>query len=98
MVVATVTGRGMIHLPAELRKRFGISPGDKVEVRATKKGLVLERIPTLMEGFGEYPGIGRRIAEELLAEKKAELAREEHEIREDELRLRRRVRGKPLRV
>jgi len=98
MVVATVTGRGMLHLPAELRKRFGISPGDKVEMRATRKGIVLERIPTLMEGFGEYPGIGRRIAEELLAEKKAELAREEQEIREEETRLRRHVRGKPLRV
>ena len=88
----------MLHLPAELRKLFGISPGDKVEMRATRKGIVLERIPTLMEGFGEYPGIGRRIAEELLAEKKAELAREEQEIREEEARLRRRVRGKPLRV
>src|SRR4030067_452606 len=60
--VATVTGRGTLPPPAELRKRFGISQGDKVEMRATRKGIVLERIPTLMEGFGEDPGIGRGMA------------------------------------
>ncbi len=98
MVVATVTGRGMIHLPAELRKRFGISPGDKVELRAAKNGIVLERIPTLMEGFGEYPGFGRQWAREVLEEKKAELAAEEREIEKETARVGRRRRGATVRV
>ena len=98
MYTATVTGRGVIHLPSELRKRYGIAPGDKVELRATKAGIVLERIPRLLEGFGEFPGVGKRIAAELLAEKKAELAREEQEIREEEERIGRKTRGAPIRV
>ncbi len=95
---ATVTGRGMLHLPSDLRKRFGIRPGDKVELRPTKTGIVLERLPTWEEGFGEYPGIGRRIAIESLREKKAELAREEHSLREEEERIRRVRRVAKVRV
>ena len=73
----TVTGRGTIHIPAELGERFGIRPGDELELRPTKNGVLVERVPSLMEGSGKYPGLGKRIAIELLEEKKAELARSE---------------------
>src|SRR3990172_4779469 len=79
MYVATVTGRGMMHLPAELRERFGIKPGDKMELRATRYGIALERIPSLMEAFGRFKGVGETWARELLEEKRAELAKEEAE-------------------
>jgi|RifCSP13_1_1023834.scaffolds.fasta_scaffold62632_2 AbrB family looped-hinge helix DNA binding protein len=98
MVLATITGRGMMHIPADLRKRFGIRPGDKVELRPTREGILLERIPSLMEGFGKYPGIGKRIAIELLEEKKAELAREERALRAETERIRRSPRGENVRV
>ena len=86
----------MMHIPADLRKRFGIRPGDKVELRPTKEGILLERIPSLMEGFGKYPGLGKRIAIELLADKKAELAREERALRSEKGRNRRSPRGESL--
>ena len=88
----------MMHIPADLRKRFGIRPGDKVELRPTREGILLERIPSLMEGFGKYPGIGKRIAIELLEEKKAELAREERALRAETERIRRSPRGGKVRV
>jgi hypothetical protein len=53
-------------------------PGDKVHLRPEKGGVLLERVPTLAESFGKYPGDGRRWARELLEEKRAEL---ENEIR-----------------
>ncbi len=98
MYTATVTGRGVIHLPAELRKRFRISPGDKVDLRPTKDGILLERVPRWDEGFGEYPGLGRQWAIELLEEKKAELAREERNLAKEEARIRRLARGAKIRV
>lgn len=97
MTMATITGRGMMHIPADLRKRFRIQPGDKVELRPTRGGILLKRIPTLMEGFGQYPGIGRRIAIELLQEKRAELAREEQLLRKEEERIRRPLHGQAVR-
>jgi len=96
--IATVSGRGIVHLPAELRRRFHISPGDKVELRPGKEGILLERIGTLEEGFGRYPGLGRRWAIELLQEKKAELAREERNLAKEEARIRRLARGSKIRV
>src|SRR3990172_3749842 len=91
MQTATVTGRGTLHLPSELRKRFGIRPGDKVELRPTRTGIVLERIPTWEEGFGEYPGVGRQIATNSLKEKKAELAKGERRLRDPRRPVRRTV-------
>jgi bifunctional DNA-binding transcriptional regulator/antitoxin component of YhaV-PrlF toxin-antitoxin module len=88
----------MMHLPSELRKRYRLSPGDRVELRPTKRGILLERIPTLMEGFGQYPGLGRRMAQELLEEKRAELAREERELVQEEARVRRSGRGRKVRA
>lgn len=88
MHTATITGRGMLHVPSELRKRFRIRPGDKVELRPTKTGIILERIPRWEEGFGEFPKIGKRMATQWLAEKKAELAQEERLLRQDEERIR----------
>ena len=81
MSLATVTSRGNVLIPEHLRERFGIKHGDKIAMRPTKHGILLVRVETLMDRFGKYPGIGRRIAIELLEEKRAELAREERETR-----------------
>jgi len=76
MYTATVSGRGIIHLPAELRRKYRIRPGDKVDLRPVSDGIRLERVPTLEEAFGQYRQHGRNWARELLAEKRAELDRE----------------------
>lgn len=81
MYTATITGRGMLHLPAELRRRTRLKPGDKVDLRLSKDAIVMSRIPTLAEGFGLYSGLGRQMARELLEEKRAEMERELKEVR-----------------
>jgi bifunctional DNA-binding transcriptional regulator/antitoxin component of YhaV-PrlF toxin-antitoxin module len=70
----------MMHLPAELCRRYKLRPGDRVDLRPTKDGILLERIPSLMEGFGQYRGLAKKWAVESLEEKRAEIAREEAEL------------------
>lgn len=38
----TVTTKGRVTIPAELRKRFGIAPGQKVIFAATKSGILVK--------------------------------------------------------
>jgi len=41
MLVAKVLAKGQIVIPKEARKKAGISPGEKVEVRVTGEGIVI---------------------------------------------------------
>lgn len=45
MQITTVTIKGQITLPAEIRKKRGIKPGDKVQVREDKGEIKVEPIP-----------------------------------------------------
>ena len=78
--VATVTGRGMVHIPSALRKRYGIKSGDKLEFASGRDGIRIVRVPTLLESFGMDRELGLNFAYELLEEKKAELRREAEEM------------------
>ena len=49
---ATVTSKSMINIPASIRKKYGIKAGDKVVFLETDQGVVLVRVPPLMELFG----------------------------------------------
>ncbi|MEW6417387.1 MAG: AbrB/MazE/SpoVT family DNA-binding domain-containing protein [Nitrospirota bacterium] len=44
MPIARVLTKGQIVIPKELRKKANISPGDKVEVKMTKEGIVISPI------------------------------------------------------
>jgi antitoxin PrlF len=61
--VAKITSKGQITLPAELRERFGVGPGDSVEFIELRSGdvavLPLAKSPT--EIFGRGSGLGRGI-------------------------------------
>jgi AbrB family looped-hinge helix DNA binding protein len=59
---ATVTSKSMINIPAGIRKRYGIKAGDKVAFLETDEGLLLLRIPPLIELFGS----GREHKEDLI--------------------------------
>ena len=40
-MLARVLKKGQLVIPKELRKMTGISPGDKVEIRASEEGIVI---------------------------------------------------------
>lgn len=41
MLVAKVLEKGQIVIPKEARKKANISPGDKVEVKVTREGVII---------------------------------------------------------
>jgi AbrB family looped-hinge helix DNA binding protein len=79
-VEVTVGPQGRVVVPAPLRRRLGIEPGDVLVARAEDDRLVLERRAAILER------IRRRLAvvpahismvEELIAERRAEAEREQ---------------------
>jgi bifunctional DNA-binding transcriptional regulator/antitoxin component of YhaV-PrlF toxin-antitoxin module len=81
---AKVIEGGKLVLPAKLRRAAGIEPGDTVTVeleggvlRVLSLRAEIERIQKLMEPY--RPKDGRSIVDEFIAEKRAEVAREDAE-------------------
>lgn len=70
MSLVTVSAKGQVVIPAEIRRRLGIGPGTQLEI-VEEEGTIRVRIlralstSTLDEGFGmlEYRGAPRRLAE-----------------------------------
>ena len=78
-----VGDRGRVVLPAELRERLDISENDRLLARIEEDGSL--RIITTRAAWGSVQGIlnrmyphleGRSLADELIAERRAEAARE----------------------
>lgn len=77
-----VGAQGRLVIPVALRKALQLKPGDRLVARIVDEGLVLERRETvekrLRERFRHIPG-DVRLAEELIAERRAEAANEAEE-------------------
>jgi AbrB family looped-hinge helix DNA binding protein len=78
--------QGRVVIPAALRQAAGFKPGDTLIARVERDGrLVLETRESLLAGiqalFSHIPP-GVSLAEELIAERRAEAAREEAELAE----------------
>jgi len=43
MYRAKITSKGQVTLPAEFRSRLGLKPGDRIIIRETASGYVLEK-------------------------------------------------------
>lgn len=41
----TVSSKGQVTIPAEIRERLGIHPGDDVTFESTEEGYVLRKVP-----------------------------------------------------
>ncbi len=54
--LATVSGKGQVTIPAELRKKYGIRQGMKVEVLDAPTGLMLRPIPRIEDLAGVDAG------------------------------------------
>ena len=41
MLISRVLGKGQVVIPKEARKKTNLAPGDKVEVKVTKEGILI---------------------------------------------------------
>lgn len=74
-LVTSVTSKGQVTIPAEVRRRLGIEPGDKVSFQVEDGTVRLERVKwTVDEMYGSIEPLER--PEDW--EARIEAAREEH--------------------
>lgn len=78
---ATVSRKGWVVIPKEIRDRYGIKPGDKVDF--VDYGGVLFIFPALTDPIRQSRGFlagGPSLTEDLLEERRREREREEREL------------------
>ena len=78
MATATVSGKGWVVIPQEIRRRYGLKKGDRVHI--VDYGGVVAIVPAsgdpIAEGFGMLKG-APSLSEGLLEERRWELEEEE---------------------
>jgi AbrB family looped-hinge helix DNA binding protein len=96
----TVTDRGRIVLPAEVRERLKIKDGDWLTLILEPDGVIkmltgkvwTDNFLQVMRHAARHIPPGRSLSDELIAERRREAAREEREFRKTEAFIRRRTR------
>ena len=53
---STVTSKGQVTVPVEIRRRLGLKQGDRVEFAANGRETVLRRAPEAENPFENYKG------------------------------------------
>jgi len=81
MPTVTVSKKGWVVIPREIRERYSIRPGDKVQVvdYAGRIAIIPAMKDPIREAMGMLKG-GPSLTSDLLAERRRELEREEREI------------------
>jgi len=73
MTIHSVSNKGWVVIPAELRRKYGLKPG--TEVRIVDYGGVLAIIPAMRDPVRQAAGMlktGRKITDALLEEHRSE--------------------------
>ena len=73
MVICTVSNKGWVVIPVELRKKYGLKPG--TEVRIVDYGGVLAIIPALRESVNQAAEMlktGKKLTDSLMEEHRRE--------------------------
>ena len=81
-MTVTVSQKGWVVIPAELRKKYHLKPG--TEVSMVDYGGVLSIVPAMQDPIKQGRGLLKdlpSLTEDLLKERAAELAREEVRIK-----------------
>jgi AbrB family looped-hinge helix DNA binding protein len=81
MATVTVSKKGWVVIPREIRERYGISPGDKVHIvdYAGRIGIIPAMKDPIREARGMLKG-GPSLTEALLEERRREMDREERDV------------------
>jgi len=77
MATSRVSAKGWVVIPAEYRRKYGIEPGDQIEI--VDYGGVLSLVPLLERPVHEGRGVlkgGKSLRKALLQERKRERKRE----------------------
>jgi AbrB family looped-hinge helix DNA binding protein len=88
----TVNGRGRMVLPAKVRERLAIKDGDWLTLILEPDGVIkmltghvwTDTFLTMMRHAARHIPPGRRLSDELIAERRREAAKEEREFRKTE--------------
>jgi AbrB family looped-hinge helix DNA binding protein len=83
LATSTISAKGWIVIPSELRKKYGLRPGDRVHVREEDGRIVL--VPALKDPIRELRGMfkgGPSMTAELVAEHRREVEQDEREHEE----------------
>lgn len=51
MASSTMTSKGQVTIPVEIRKQLGLSPGDRVTFRKSEDGIVIEPATSVVRRF-----------------------------------------------
>lgn len=81
MATVTVSDKGWVVIPQEIRKRYSIKKGDKVHI--IDFGGTISIVPALKDPIREARGMlkgGPSMTKELLKERRRELEREERDL------------------
>jgi AbrB family looped-hinge helix DNA binding protein len=82
----TVAERGRLVLPAEVRERLGIRDGDRLTLRVDPDGTIRLQTAAVFAhsliGVFKHLAPGRKLSDELIAERRREAAMEERETQE----------------
>jgi antitoxin PrlF len=62
--VATMTSKGQITIPAEVRKQLGLGQGDRVEFTLEDGAAILRPLPPEPDPFAAYAGALGTLADE----------------------------------
>lgn len=85
----TIGENGRMNLPAEMRRNLGLTGAGKVIIEQDEDGVVtittwLQRLAKIRARMAPYIRPGVSIVDELIAERRAENAKDEAEMREHE--------------
>jgi AbrB family looped-hinge helix DNA binding protein len=75
-----IDGQGRVVIPSDLRRALRFSGGDELVARVQGEQLILERREAVIRRLkARYQGLEESLADELLAERRQEAAREARE-------------------
>lgn len=84
MATSRVSSKGSVVIPLEIRKKYGIEPGDEVSFVDYGGALYVWRVPEdpIAAMRGMFAG-GPSMTEALVADRRAEAAEDERKVQED---------------